>query len=215
MRMPVYWINSAARPTKVVAKDGDLKQVVPSGLDFSQFQNFAVLPDGSFVTKNAFQQGVPVVPDHLPKKLVWGHGTLKKGIDDFLHPFSIFIASENVRQVIEAHEPATHQFVPVEIVWKDGAAPIPYYWLYPCNRIDSINEQLTTFDCKEGRAGIKTWWFRPDGKVVHDLDKIGPVHMWLDRGYHNTDGIMISETLKNAFEAANLTGIRYFEREAI
>lgn len=213
--MPVYTINNGGTPTKVVPKGGDLKQVYPSGVDFSRFRDFAVLPDGSHIERKFAQQGVPVVPDGLPKQLVWGHGAMKKGVADFLKHSSIFIASENIRRLVEAHEPGVHQFVPVEIVWKGGAAPIPYYWLYPCNRIDSINDALTTYDCREHKPGVRSWSHKPGGKIVYDIGKIGNVHMWLDRGYHNTDGIMISQTLKNAFEAARLTGILYFEREAV
>jgi hypothetical protein len=213
--LPVYTINKGTPPTKVVPIGGDFGQVFPHGIDFSRFGSFASLPDGSHVQKHAFQQGVPVEPEHLPKQLIWGHGELKKGVADLLKHNSIFIASENIRRVVEAHEPGVHQFVPVEIRWKNGGSAIPYYWLYPCNRIDSIHDTLTTFDCKEFKPGIKRWLHRQGGKIVYDLNKIGDVHMWLDRGYLNTDGIMISQALRSAFEAAKLTGILYFEREAV
>jgi hypothetical protein len=213
--LPVYSINVSSRPTKVVALDGNFDTVYPAGVDFSEFRDFAVLPDRSFVSKRAGQQGLPVEPDNLPKRLKWGHGELKKGIPDFEKYFGIFIASDNFRRVVERHEPGVHQFVPVEITWKNGGTSIPYYWLYPCNRFDSINDALTTFEARESEGRPKRWMHRPGGKLVFDLGKIGGTHMWLDRGYHSSDAIRISQTLKNAFEAAGLTGILYFEGEAV
>jgi hypothetical protein len=213
--LPVYTINGASRPTKVVDVGGDFKRVFPKSVDFSKFRDFSTLEDGTHVRKNEFQQGLPVETDFLPKQLKWGHGELKKGLPDFLKHHSIFIASENLRRVVDEYEPGVHQFSPVEIVWKNGGSSIPYYWFYPCNRIDSINDALSTFDFNEYGGRPKRWLYRPGGKLVYDLQKIGGTHLWLDRGYFSTDGIMISEALKNAFEANGLTGILYFEHEAV
>lgn len=210
--MPVYTMNNKSRPTKVVPVGGDFRNVYPRNVDFSKFKSFARVEDGTIVNKNAFQQGLPVEAEHLPRQLKWGHGELKKGLLDLLMHHSIFIASENLRRVVEQHDPGVHQFVPVEITWKNGGSSIPYYWLYPCNRIDSIHGTLSTYKYVET---AKSWHHRPEGKLVFDLQKIGNVHMWLDRGYSTTDGIMISQTLKDAFEAAGLTGSVYFERETV
>jgi hypothetical protein len=199
----------------VVDLDGNFRAVYPRDVDFSKYPNFAVLDDRSHVRKTEFQQGLPVVPDHLPKRIKWGHGELKKGIADLVKHHAIFIASDRFRRVVESLEPNVHQFVPVEITWTNGGTAIPYYFLYPCKRIDSVNEALTTYEANQYKDGPKTWSHRPGGKLVFDLGKIGSTHMWLDRGYHNTDGIMVSETLKRALETEGLTGILYFEREAV
>lgn len=76
-----------------------MRQVFPSGVDFIPPRDFAVLADGSHVLRKFAQQGVPVVPDGLPKQLVWVHGPMKKGVADFLMHSSIYIASENIRRL--------------------------------------------------------------------------------------------------------------------
>lgn len=211
--MPVYVINTSARPTKVAQVGGDWSEVYPADIDFSEFRDFGVLPDGTIASKEFAQQGLPIRGEYLPKELKWGHGELKEGVHDFLQTNSCFIASEKFRNTVEALEPGIHQFVEVKITWKNGEAKQRYYWLFPCNRIDSIHDQLCTYDFKE-RNGIRRWQWKPDTKLVFDLQKIGNTHMWLDRGYHNTDGINISETLKNALEDAKITGVNYYEFEA-
>jgi hypothetical protein len=210
--MPVYTINNSSRPTKKVTVDGDRNQVYPLGIDFSKFGTFGAFEDGTIIHKTVAQQGLPVKPDFLPKGIKWGHGEMARGILDFEMCEGVFIASENFRRVVEGLEPNIHQFVSVNIFWKNGKPDIPYYWLFPCNRIDSIHDTLSTFEYKEK---TKSWRHVPGGKLVYDLAKIGGTHMWLDRGNHSTDGINVSEACKKAMEAAKLKGILYFEREAV
>src|SRR5438045_1098046 len=53
--------------------------------------------------------------------------------------------SERARAIIESFEPHTHQFIPVDYVNKSGNLLEKRYFFIPCNRIDSMNHDKTTF----------------------------------------------------------------------
>ncbi|TJV04208.1 MAG: DUF1629 domain-containing protein, partial [Mesorhizobium sp.] len=64
-----------------------------------------------------------------------------------------FFVSGKFREVVEKLEPGLHQFVPVELLWKDGSHAASYFWFYPCNRIDGMDREQTTHEFRE-KSGL-------------------------------------------------------------
>ncbi|RWO81344.1 MAG: hypothetical protein EOS18_11295 [Mesorhizobium sp.] len=73
--------------------------------------------------KSATYQGVPIDPTHLPTKKVGGGKIMPA--DLMMH--NSFFVSGKFREVVEKLEPGLHQFVPVELLWKDGSHAASYF----------------------------------------------------------------------------------------
>lgn len=67
--------------------DGDMRQVLPVGLEFNPVTHSARLPDGTRVKKNEFYQGVRIDPAHLPTKSFGKAGSANSPISRWLTVF--------------------------------------------------------------------------------------------------------------------------------
>jgi len=218
-KMPVYTIYSdmsdeyetqgGVVDTELL--DGDFKKVIPVGIDFHPSAQAALMGDGTIIYEKSAYQGVPVDLSHLPTKVQWGGG--KRELSDILKTFSKFLVSKKLRDVIEKLEPQVHQFAPLELIWmQDNSHAGDYFWFYPCNRIDSLDRELTTYDFDED-IGL---WKHVDGKKpVVNLLQVGDAHIWIDPRWNTFGNLCVSEAFKQAMDAAGVTGIGYNETEVV
>jgi hypothetical protein len=194
--------------------DGDPDRIRPSGYNWihpegREFRSRPHPGGGWSVTPHFAPQGVPVETTFLPRKIRW-FGR-KRQLNDILDALAGFLVSHNFRQIVETFEPGVHQFVPVDIMWKDGESAGEYYWLYCCTRLDSMDREHSTmkFDTEQD-----VWDHVPGGSFVVNLKQVGNHHVWHDNRIHGSS-VLISGHLKEAFEAAGITGAGYRERPTV
>lgn len=218
--MPVYTIfpdagskyNYAAKP-----QDGDFKQVYPAGFEFDPHSNDPAAarnmirqPDRTYVRKLFVSQGLPVTPDHLPSKVKIDGP--KRSLTDFLMSHSVFLVSSRFRSVVEELEPNRHQFIPVDLIWRDGSPAGVFFWFYPCARVDCMDREATTHTFIE-RIGL--WKYVSDGKYVVNLDQVGNHQVWIDQRLTAFDYPFVSAAFRAAADKAGLKGVGYNELPAV
>ena len=165
--------------------------------------------------------GVPVDGSELPKKITW--------IDKPAYPPADFDkcgqlnVSERARAVIETVEPGVHQFFPVDYYGRDGKLIETRYWLYICNRRDSVCADKSNWVLNplgyysSPRDALDFGWDIPahvdvnaPAKFVFEKAKIGDIHLWREA---RADGLpLMSETMHRAIVDAGLTGFAPSER---
>ncbi len=88
--------------------------------------------------------GYPVVPHSAPKTVRWSSSRLAPPDYAFGNNV-IMLVSRRFRDLVERFEPAVHQFLSVDTVYKKGEAPFDtFYWFVCCQLTDSIDPVLTT-----------------------------------------------------------------------
>lgn len=172
--------------------------------------NSTRLPDGTWVKKNEFYQGVRVDSTHLPTKVIWKGR--KRHLTDLQRAHNLFLVSDRFRQVLEGLEPGIHLFKPVELVWEDGSHAASYFWFYPCARVDGIDREHTTHELRE-KAGL--WMNRPGGQYVVNLAQVTGHNIWIDPRMNSFDLPFVSEAFKQAMADAGVSGIGYHELPTI
>lgn len=125
--------------------------------------------------------GYPVRPELAPKKLLWAGG--KKALPEAILT-SFLAVSERFRALVEQYEPEVHQFIPVDI-YKDKKSErvATYYWLNVCNRIDSVDADLSNYFALTDYAGGRGHWRAPregEPRLVFSRKLIGNHHLWYD-----------------------------------
>ncbi len=159
---------------------------------------------------DAFRAGREIETEYLPTKL---RPKKRKGkLPDLAIHRMGQICSQRFRDVIEALEPGVHQFVPVQIVWKDKSVDErPYYWFVPRTRIWALDHEESNPPLREDgwylgyammgepRPGAIQPVFRKDGVKDH--------HIFVEGGI--TGHFYASERLKQAVEDAKLTGVGF------
>jgi hypothetical protein len=144
--------------------------------------------------------GRPIKPDNVPTKFIWG-GPKNRKLPDALWGRGILLVSDRLKSLVERFEPSTHQFFPVDVVFKsDKQLAAKMHFLNVCARLDSVDRRLTTSE-----FDYNMW--RPDkgGVLVFNLGQIGNHHLWHDK--HIFKGWMISDALHDAMVKEGITGL--------
>ncbi|WP_425462422.1 imm11 family protein [Maritalea mobilis] len=119
-----------------------------------------------------------------------------------------YLVDEKFKDVVDELEPDTHQFFPVELFWSDGSSAGQRYWFFPCNRLDTVDEERTT----KKRRG-KLWHpgrdFENDGQFVFNRSQINGHHIWIDRFMVGIIGILMSNQMHDALLAEGVTGMGF------
>lgn len=145
--------------------------------------------------------GRPFEPEHVPTKIELS-GPMRT-ITDVYSGYGLFV-DERFKLAVEKLEPDVHQFFPVEFVWKDGSHAAHRYWFVPCNRLDTVDRQKTTFE-------FRNVWFldgSKDKELIFSRSQIGDHHIWIDK-FIVIPNPAISEALKAELDAAGITGAHY------
>src|SRR5258706_1157006 len=143
-----------------------------------------------------FLSGRPVEAELMPKKVRWPGGRRKIPDLDNSHCINV---SERAKNLIESFEPSVHQFIPVGYYNGKGVLLEERYFMVPCNRIDSLDHDRTTFVLKKW-PHLSAWvsvsdlvrWGEADlipphlphdtrSKYVFNRAQIGAHHMWCDK----------------------------------
>lgn len=170
------------------------------------------------------KSGVPVDGSMLPTRLVWD--------EDRAHPPGDFDSgphmnlSERAKAVIESVEPGVHQFFPVEYFWGDGEKIETRYWLYICNRRDSVCAEKSNWVLNSlgyystAQDTIDFGWDIPQhvnvdapAKFVFEQAKIGDAHLWREG---RAGGLpLMSEAMYQAIIDAGLTGFSPSDKKEV
>ncbi len=148
--------------------------------------------------------GRAVKPDHVPTRIV--RKGSKQTLPDVDWAVGMYFVNDRFKDVIERFEPGVHQFFPTDFLSKDGTLQAHMYFFNVCNRLDSVDRDLTTAELELGR----TW--RPDkgGYLVFNLRQIGKHHIWHDK--HVLKGLYVSDALHDALIEAGITGLEFIEQ---
>ena len=180
--------------------EGDIKKV--TAIDLSK--------DGGLTPRigSMVDRGRAVHGEHMPTKII--REGPKRPTPDVVFCWSMPLVNERFRQIVEALEPAIHQFFKVRILWIDGSLAAERYFLVVCNRIDSMHRELTTMRFK----GI-LWEPVPgqDSYCVFDRSKIGGTHLWRDK--HLISAPLVSNELAHRLASAEVTGIKLVEQREL
>lgn len=184
-----------------VPKDYDPKKLTLE--DMEQDGGFYVGYDGSLMS------GRRVKREGMPSKVKWWD---RRPVPDFqiLHSPTM-IVSQRFREVVESIEPGVHQFEPVEYVTKGGEHVADMFVFVICNRIDSVDRDLTTmyrFD-NYWKAGGPLGGSR----LAFNSAQVGNHHIWIDK--YLPDYRLASSTFVDAVRAAGLVGIGFCSEETV
>lgn len=195
--------------------DGDLEKLVP--IDQS---------DDGGVHYQIAMGGRPLVNGHcFPTKVRW-HGKEGDTLSDFDDEKFLNI-SARAKALIEEVEPNVHQFFPVDFYNLGDEFLATRYWMQVCNRIDSMDHGRTTMVLRNDRA----WGTASDAaicdepipdhidpsessEIILSLSQIGDAHMWRDK-YMEEGRIWLSDKIVEAFKAANISGLQFYETKAV
>ncbi|WP_333815045.1 imm11 family protein [Tabrizicola sp.] len=146
--------------------------------------------------------GRALKPNNIPTKFRWG-GSAER-MPDLMLSHSVMLASDKVKDIIEGLEPGVHQFFPLE-TWAKGNTPARrMYLMNICNRLDSVDRKKTTKPMRDQHS----WRNGKPGELVFSLAQIGGHKLWHDK--HIFDNMYFIDDVKNAFEAASVSGVKYF-----
>jgi hypothetical protein len=175
------------------------------------------------VNGDSYHAGLAVDGANFPKWVKWSDPNGNPVPDFDVGPF--LNVSEKAKTVIEGLEPSVHQFFPVEYQDHKGRSWGTRYWFVPCNRLDTVNGELSNMVL--GKWGnwrpVKDLVRRgepiPDyadpkkpSKLVFNVESVGDHHVWRDKRLDS--GPWISDKMADALKRAALTGLRLDEDKA-
>lgn len=121
------------------------------------------------------------------------------------------ICSAKFRDVVEALEPGVHQFVPVEVVRKNGDHIAHMFWFVPCNRLDTMVLELLRPPVNKN--GFYTGASN-DARRVFSRSQIGNHHVWIDK--RDNHGFMwVSDRFRDAAIEVGLIGLNLVAAETV
>jgi hypothetical protein len=205
--------------------------IEPLDGDFSKVKLVDDSFDGGDIPA-ALSAGRPVKPEHVPTRGKWTGGRRK--VPDFDNCFCVNV-SEAAHALIERFEPDTHQFLPFDCFNGKGELLERRWYLIICNRIDSLDYDLTTCVLQTihvlpeyqtpGREWMRSWTSVSDMVDRGQLDqipphlphdtrsifvfsktKVGGRHLWRDK-FMAYGGPWLSDELADALKASGLTGL--------
>jgi len=161
--------------------------------------------------------GRRVRAEGLPIKVIWWD---KRLVPDFeiIHSPTM-IVSQRFRDVVEAVEPGVHQFEPVEYVTKQGAHVADMFVFVICNRIDSVDRDLTTqyrLHPVGNPTTSKSKYWQPSiqgTQLVFNAAQVGDHHLWVDK--YLPDYKLVSSAFVDAACAAGLVGVSFRAWETV
>ncbi len=194
--------------------NGNIMRVGPADMEFGPPIDCVLMDDGTIIEKTDKNIGLKVKTEHLPTKLLLSLDTDRDeevtGIADVDIAAGCYVVSEKFREVVEDLEPNKHQFVPVDLIWKDGTKGPTYYWFFVVARIDSCDREKTTHHWNEE---ISRWQTREKSTFVYSLNKVHGNEIWVDKYWPTThfQNPMVTENFKETLEKAGVSGVAFYE----
>lgn len=164
---------------------------------------------GTYINRfNSYTSGRPVKPETVMKKFMIGGR--KRKLRGLLATFGgILAVTDEFKGIVEDLEPGVHQFLPVDLIWRDGTLAEKRYFLFVGQRLDTTHKEKTT---RNWRGSF--WDIHKKSEVEADpsLDKlvlassaIGSSHLWYDK--HLISKPIVSEVLGERLRYSQITGI--------
>lgn len=177
------------------ALDGDISAVKP--VDMEQ-------DGGTPIEAGGVLCGRPFENSFIPRRV-----KIPGPKRDFLDYFRLWgvMVDEKFKNVVERLEPKTHQFHPMEFVWKDNSPAFNKYWFVPCNRVDSIDRENTTWELRGKKIQMWDSFGEPNRVLVFNARQLEGKHFWIDKHIHGAQQPWVSEEAKIALEEAGITGM--------
>jgi len=200
--MTVYYLgldNPAYNTREIDVLDGDYKKV----------EVVDPTPDGGrrFSHGTQFKSGRPIKPDNLPTRFRYKS---KLSVQDFDTPDGIIVVSDRLGQIIEKFEPSKHQFFQVEYVGSRDVHVADMWIMVVCTRLDAADRERTSLKLNYFWSGDGA----PSGaKLVINEAALAGHHIWCDK--HLIDGPLVSNELRDALDAAEITGLKLFAVESV
>ncbi|WP_305986462.1 imm11 family protein [Roseibium sp. MMSF_3544] len=144
--------------------------------------------------------GREVKPEHIPTKMMWS--SKKHRPYDVFMQRGLILVSQEFKDIVEKLEPSTHQFFPIEVVYKDGSHARPMYFFNVCVRLDTMNRAHATAKMLHGIS-----WDPSSGEFIFSKDQIGSRKVWIDK--HVIHGLFFSNDIKTEIEKEKLTGAAF------
>ncbi len=167
------------------------------------------LPERRLPDLDWMKTGAAIDASILPKTLKLMSGAKK------LHAFipalacGPFVASDEFRAIVETMEPGLHQFVPVEVVYKDGrVSDLPYFFVNIMQVLNSIRIENSN-----------VYWVAPPNphhpgalsqsagpfKLTLNKTIVAGKHFWRERLFNY--GVFFSDELMERCNALKLRGL--------
>lgn len=159
----------------------------------------------------------PMPAEYLPNVI---HADPRKTVKiwDFVKTSTGHLVSEKFKTFLEALEPNTHQFHPVELIRTKGDVLQQHYYFLPGQRIECI--------FPDGEPGLEIYWeyndmFPKEKKIpsimgaehsstaVVSKPSVAGKHLWVP--IICGTGHFVSDEFKQKFEAAKLTGASFYD----
>lgn len=159
----------------------------------------------------AMRFGRRVKTEFLPTRI--RPSTNQSRMPDFAIAKLAQICLAKFRDVVETLEPGVHQFVPVQVVRKNGDHIADMFWFVPCNRLDTLDLKLSQPQPPIDDLGFFVG-LGANQRKVFNRRQIGNHHVWIDKriigGF-----IWVSEQFHGAVVEAGLIGLNLIAKEAI
>lgn len=137
--------------------------------------------------------------------------TNQSRMPDFARAQLAHVCTAKFRDVVESLEPGLHQFVPVEVVRKNGDHVADMFWFVVCNRLDTL--ELDLLRPPVSKLGFYSG-LSNDPRIVFNRRKIEPHHVWIDKrvigGF-----VWVSDAFHDAAISADLLGLRMPLKETV
>ncbi|WP_339860791.1 imm11 family protein [Paremcibacter congregatus] len=152
--------------------------------------------------------GRPMPEEYFPKQV-----QLIKGKEVFDYDGAHFtMVSDRLKRAIEDIEPGVHQFVPVDVLGRDGAPYGGQYWFFTlCSFLDAISPDLGGVYKREGydfanHPDRYSWVIKSGGRnnLAVYKDKIAGHAVWYDVRYPSSP--FYADALLNRLEAEGMEG---------
>lgn len=148
----------------------------------------------------------PKLDEPLRDRLKGKEGKL---VDIIGSSFNTFAISQRVIDVIESIEPGVHQYLPYELIQKDGSVHPDKRWLLNvCTRLDTLDYERSNVIALKNKP-----YFYHDRNTGHHLVvrkvAIEDRALWFEYRYRDADGqFLLSDRFWDALNAAGCTGWR-------
>lgn len=157
---------------------------------------------------NSYTKGRSVKPETVMKNLMIGGR--KRKLRGILQTFSkIFAVTDEFRKIVEELEPGVHQFLPVDLIWRDETLAEKRYLLFVGQRLDTTHKEKTTMKWRDFfwdiHAESEVESDPSLDKIVLSSDAIGSSHLWYDK--HLISMPIVSEVLGERLRSSRITGI--------
>jgi len=155
-----------------------------------------------------FSAGLRIDPDDMPKS---AHQKTRKQkrIDDIFTMPALNAVSTRFKEIVEAFEPNTHQFFPLQLFRKDGTEIEGEFFIFNCTvSVDTVLITRSEIDWVGLTKGRPTNSRGRYGKIVHSLPAMAGRQIWRPKLVTGFKGVFVSDALHAELKKQKLNHYR-------